>query len=167
VASEHLNAASGAAALNNYRPQARSAKHGGKLVMYSGWADPLVPSQDLVNFFEQIEQKVGGPEKTQQFARLFMVPGMGHCAGGVGPNRFDVLAALEPSVEKGTPPETMIASRVVNNVTERTRPLCPYPQAARWKGTGSTDDAANFVCVDPLTGNAPRHSTPGRATAKQ
>jgi feruloyl esterase len=142
-------------------------KHGGKLVMYSGWADPLVPSQDLVNFYERIEQKMGGPEKTQQFARLFMVPGMGHCAGGVGPNRFDALAALEPWVEKGTAPERMIASKVANNVTERTRPLCPYPQIARWKGTGSTDDAANFVCVDPLTGSAPPHPIPGRAIAKQ
>ena len=70
-------------------------------------------------------------------------------------------------MEKGTAPERMIASKVANNVTERTRPLCPYPQIARWKGTGSTDDAANFVCVDPLTGSAPPHPIPGRAIAKQ
>jgi len=143
-------------------------KHGGKLVMYSGWADPLVPSQDVVNFYEKVEQKMGGPEKTREFARLFMVPGMGHCAGGVGPNRFDALAALEPWVEKGTAPDTMIASKIANNVTERTRPLCPYPQVARWKGVGSTDEAASYACVDPLTGavTPPRPAIP-RAPAKQ
>ncbi len=125
-------------------------KHGGRLLMYSGWADPLIPSQDVVNFYEKIEQKMGGPEKTQEFARLFMVPGMGHCSGGVGPNHFDALGALEPWVEKGTAPDSIIASKIAKNVTERTRPLCPYPQIARWKGTGNTDEAANFACVNPV-----------------
>ena len=90
---------------------------------------------------------MGGAAKTTPFFRLFMVPGMGHCDGGPGTTTFDPLPALEQWVEKGVAPEKILASRVTKGVTERTRPLCPYPQAARWKGTGSTDDASNFVCV--------------------
>jgi feruloyl esterase len=121
-------------------------KRGGKLLLYTGWADPLIPAADLVNYYEGMQKKMGGASATAEFARLFMVPGMGHCAGGTSPNRFDALSALEPWVEKGTAPDKMIASQVAQGATVRTRPLCPHPQVAAYKGTGSTDDAANFVC---------------------
>ena len=78
-----------------------------------------------------------------------MVPGMGHCAGGNAPTRFDALAALEPWVEKGAAPEKMIAAQVVQGETKRTRPICVYPQVAKWNGTGSPDEAASFTCQQP------------------
>ena len=78
--------------------------------------------------------------------RLFMMPGMQHCRGGEGPNTFDPMAALEQWVEKGTAPGQIIASHSANGKIDRTRPLCPYPQVAKYKGSGSIDDAANFVC---------------------
>jgi feruloyl esterase len=124
-------------------------KHGGKLLLYTGWADPLIPAADLLNYYGSMQKKMGGPQSTAEFARLFMVPGMGHCAGGNAPTRFDALAALEPWVEKGAPPDKMIAAQVVQGETKRTRPLCVYPQVARWNGTGSQDDAANFSCKVP------------------
>jgi feruloyl esterase len=74
---------------------------------------------------------------------------MGHCAGGNAPTRFDALAMLEPWVEKATPPEKMVAAQIVNGQTTRTRPLCVYPQVAKWNGTGSQDEAANFTCKQP------------------
>ena len=87
--------------------------------------------------------------ETQDFFRLFMAPGMGHCRGGPGPDRFDALSALEQWVEQGAAPERIIASKVNDNEVTRTRPLCAYPKMAKWNGNGSTDDAANFTCVAP------------------
>jgi feruloyl esterase len=81
--------------------------------------------------------------------RLFMVPGMTHCAGGDGTSTFDMLKALEQWVEERRPPDRIIASRLENDKLIRTRPLCPYPQVARYSGSGSTDDAANFACQAP------------------
>ena len=78
-----------------------------------------------------------------------MVPGMGHCAGGPGPDRFDALSALENWVEKGIAPASMTAAKVQNGETTRTRPLCVYPEVAHYDGTGSTDDATNFYCAAP------------------
>ena len=124
-------------------------KHGGKLLLYTGWADPLIPAADLVHYYEGMQKKMGGAQATNDFARLFMVPGMGHCAGGNAPTRFDALAMLEPWVEKATPPEKMVAAQIVNGQTTRTRPLCVYPQVAKWNGTGSQDEAANFTCKQP------------------
>ena len=124
-------------------------KRGGKLVLYTGWADPLIPAADLIHYYEGMQKKMGGAQSTAEFARLFMVPGMGHCSGGNAPTRFDPLAALEPWVEKSAAPEKMIASQVTQGATVRTRPLCVYPQVAKWKGSGSADDAANFSCVKP------------------
>ena len=122
-------------------------KRGGKLLMYTGWADPVVPPQDTVAYYDGVTKAMGGVEKTREFYRFFIAPGMGHCSGGPGPNQFDMLAALEHWVEKGVAPERVTASHVTNGKVDRTRPLCLYPQVARWKGTGSTDDAANFSCV--------------------
>jgi feruloyl esterase len=122
---------------------------GGKLVLYTGWADPLIPAADTLHYYEGLQKKMGGAPATAEFARLFMVPGMGHCAGGNAPTRFYALSALEPWVEKGTAPAKMIAAQVVQGETKRTRPLCVYPQVARWNGTGSQDEAANFSCKAP------------------
>jgi feruloyl esterase len=122
-------------------------KRGAKLIMYTGWADPLVPARDLVNYYEQVTRAMGGIDQTQEFARLFMVPGMGHCGSGTAPNQFDTLSALDGWVDKGVAPDKLIASHRTSGMVDRTRPLCPYPQVARWKGAGSTDEAANFECV--------------------
>ena len=90
---------------------------------------------------------MGGVAETQTFYRLFMAPGMGHCGGGEGPNTFDMMSPLEQWVETGVAPDRIIASRGASSAVVRTRPLCPYPQVARYKGTGSMDEAANFACV--------------------
>ena len=78
-----------------------------------------------------------------------MVPGMGHCSGGEGPDTFDMMSALDSWVDKGTLPQRIEASKITAGKVTRTRPLCPYPQVARYKGTGSIDEAANFACVAP------------------
>jgi feruloyl esterase len=92
---------------------------------------------------------MGGFDRTRDFFRLFMAPGMGHCAGGPGPNQFDAIGALERWVEKGVAPDSLVATLNVGGKPVRTRPLCPYPQVARYKGAGSIDDAANFTCAAP------------------
>jgi feruloyl esterase len=92
-----------------------------------------------------------GLRETKEFYRLFMVPGMQHCTNGPGPSRFDALSALEQWVEQNKPPEEIVAAHVANGAVDRTRPLCAYPQEAHYKGTGSTDEAANFVCTLPAT----------------
>jgi feruloyl esterase len=118
---------------------------GGKIIQYHGWADPQIAPMSSVSYYEQVLDKLGGASRVQANHRLFMIPGMAHCGGGDGPNTFDMLTALEQWVEKGKAPDQIVASRTANNAT-RTRPLCPYPQVATYKGSGSTDDAANFVC---------------------
>jgi feruloyl esterase len=119
----------------------------GKLLMYTGWDDPILPPLDIVDYYESVARTMGGLAKTSEFFRLFMVPGMGHCNGGPGTTNFDMLPALEQWVEKQITPERVVAARQSKGVTERTRPLCPYPSVAKWKGNGSTDEAANFACV--------------------
>ena len=122
-------------------------KRGGKLLMTYGWADSILQPMMGVNYYQQAVAK-NGPSTTE-FFRLFMVPGMAHCGGGIGPDRHDPVTAVINWVEKGQAPASMVASRVVNNQVVRTRPLCPYPQVARYSGQGSIDDAANFRCVAP------------------
>ena len=123
---------------------------GGKIVMHTGWADPILPAPDVIKYYEEVTEAMGGPAETLKFFRLFMAAGMGHCSGGPGPNTLDALTALEQWVEQGIPPEKIIGvRRGSNGAIERTRPLCVYPQVARWLGRGSTDDAANFACVSP------------------
>jgi hypothetical protein len=87
--------------------------------------------------------------KTTEFFRLFMVPGMTHCAGGNGTDRFDPMTAIINWVEKGKAPDSIRAAHVQNNQDVRSRPLCPYPKVARYSGTGSSDEAANFSCANP------------------
>jgi feruloyl esterase len=122
---------------------------GGKLLLYHGWGDTNIMASNTVNYHAQIVQALGGPEKAGESVRLFMVPGMEHCGGGAGTDTFDMMPVLERWVEQGVAPERIPASRVRNGVVERTRPLCHYPQVARYTGTGSTDDTANFVCAAP------------------
>jgi len=127
-------------------------KRGGKLIMYSGWMDPVVPPQDNVAYYEAVAKTMGGYDKTRDFFRLFVAPGMGHCSGGPGPNTFDAVTALEQWVEKGVAPDTLLATQSTAGKVTRSRPLCPYPQVARYKGTGSIDEASNFSCVTaPVT----------------
>ena len=118
---------------------------GGKLLMYHGWADPGIAPQNSVNYYNSVVEKLG-KAATSNSIRLFMVPGMGHCAGGDGTSTFSMIDALSKWVEQGHAPERIEASRVRNGQTERTRPLCPYPQVAVYNGSGSTDESANFSC---------------------
>jgi hypothetical protein len=122
-------------------------RHGGKLLMYYGWADPQLNPRMGVEYFEQVVEKMG--DSTGDFFRLFMVPGMFHCGGGVGTSVFDAATPVVKWVEAGKAPERIEASRVVAGKVVRTRPLCTYPQVARYKGSGSIDESANFTCVKP------------------
>ena len=115
--------------------------------MYFGWADPQLNPRMGVEYYEQVADRMGA--STGDFFRLFMVPGMFHCGGGVGTGVFDTATPLVKWVESRTAPERIEASRVVGGKVVRTRPLCDYPRVARFQGSGSMDDAANFVCVKP------------------
>ena len=130
---------------------------GGKLLMYHGWADPLVNPPNSIDYYQSVVAAEGGdPSATQQYLRLFMEPGMAHCNGGPGLNTFDALSALELWVEQGIAPERIIASHSVGlsspdtaetpGTGDFTRPLCPFPLVARYTGQGNPDDASNFVC---------------------
>ena len=119
---------------------------GGKLIQYHGWADQQIPSGTSPEYYASVVQTLGGADKVTSGYRLFMVPGMGHCGGGDGTASFDMLTALEQWVEKGKAPDQIPASRIVDGRADRTRPLCPYPQVASYKGAGSTDEASSFVC---------------------
>jgi feruloyl esterase len=121
-------------------------KRGGKLLMYYGWADPQLNPRMGVEYFEQVTEKMGD---TGDFFRLFMVPGMFHCGGGVGTSTFDAATPLVNWVEAAKAPERIEASRVVSGKPVRTRPLCAYPLVARYKGSGSIDESPNFNCVQP------------------
>jgi len=122
---------------------------GGKLIQYHGWADPQIPPGSSVRYYNKVLDTMGGTAKVQNFYRLYMVPGMAHCGGGDGTSNFDMLAALEQWKEQGKVPDQVPASRTREGKVDRTRPLCPYPQVAKYKGTGNTDDAASFVCAAP------------------
>ena len=123
-------------------------ERGGKLLMYHGWADQQVAPLNTVNYYEAVVNAAGTSAAEKSIA-LYMVPGMGHCQGGAGTDTFDKVAAIEQWVAAGRAPAQIVASHRTAGKIDRTRPLCPYPQAARYKGTGSTDEAANFVCVKP------------------
>jgi feruloyl esterase len=115
--------------------------------MYHGFNDPNISALNTINYYETVTRTVGGGERVNDSMRLFMVPGMGHCRGGNGTDTFDMVTAMEEWVERGKPPSRIEASRVRNGATDRTRPLCAYPTVARYTGTGSTDQSANFECV--------------------
>jgi feruloyl esterase len=142
-------------------------QRGNKLILYHGWADTVIPSQSSINYFnalvrhdsqdddgfQQVRFEPGGHNnlrKTQEYARLFMVPGMYHCLGGPGPNVFDALTPLVTWVEHGVAPETIIATKFVADTppaVQMTRPLCVFPKVAKYNGSGDPNVAANFTCV--------------------
>jgi hypothetical protein len=122
-------------------------KRGGKLLMTYGWADSILQPMVGVKYYEQAVAK--NDPNTIDFFRLFMVPGMSHCSGGIGPDQHDAMTALINWVEKGKAPASIEARKIEKNTVVRTRPLCPYPQVARYAGQGNIDDAANFRCVAP------------------
>jgi feruloyl esterase len=130
----------------------RFRKAGGKLLVWHGWADHALMAERTIQYYEDVVERLDDRHKAS-FIRLFLAPGMHHCSGGPGPNTFDALTALENWVERGHAPRSLIATKYVNNVPaqgiERTRPLCPYPKVARYVGSGSIDDAANFECQAP------------------
>jgi hypothetical protein len=143
----------------------RFQRRGGKLILYHGWCDAAIPAENIIDYYRSVAARMGA-RNTAAFVRLYMAPGVQHCGGGAGPNVFgqggapqsdplhDMAAALERWVEEGVAPDQIIATRYKSGANPasgvlRTRPLCPYPQVARWKGSGSTDDAANFACVAP------------------
>jgi feruloyl esterase len=151
-----------ASALNATDPDLRAFHaRGGKLILYHGWNDAALPPMNTVNYYRSVMAKMGR-RRANSFIRLFMAPGVQHCAGGPGPDSFgqmvtraqsdpqrDLTLALERWVEHGVAPDQVIATKRAgaNAPAQRTRPLCPYPQVARYKGSGSTDEAANFNCV--------------------
>jgi feruloyl esterase len=121
---------------------------GGKLIQYHGWADPQISPFNSTQYYASVVTAIGA-DTIRDGYRLFMAPGMGHCSGGEGPSRFDMLGALEQWVEHGKAPDRIVAAHSSNGVIDRTRPLCPYPQVAIYKGAGSTDEARNFDCRVP------------------
>jgi feruloyl esterase len=139
--------------LNATDPNLRAFKdRGGKLIIYHGWNDPALAPVNTVDYYENVVAKMGRKD-AESFIRLFMVPGMQHCGGGPGPNTFgeQIITALEHWAEKGTVPDKIVATKYKtdgnpSSGVARTRPLCPYPQIARYQGSGSIDDAANFAC---------------------
>jgi hypothetical protein len=150
--------------LNSTNPDlSEFQKRGGKIILYHGWSDAAIPAVNAINYYDSVLSKMGDTN-ARSFVRLYMVPGMEHCGGGAGPNAFgqagtpnddrfhSIDAALEAWVEQGTAPDRIIATKYRVNTDRksgivRTRPLCPWPQVAKYKGSGSTDDAASFVCA--------------------
>jgi len=157
--------------LNSSSPDLRSFRaRGGKLIQFHGWGDAAIPAASSIDYYERVQafmKRVPDPRSSSQevrdFYRLFMVPGMGHCAGGIGPRNFgqgspvagtpenDVLVALELWVEQGKAPEQLIGTGITGTLPQQTltRPLCVYPQVARYKGSGDANVAASFSCVTP------------------
>ena len=121
--------------------------HGGKLLLYHGWADPGIPPGHTVSYYKSVLDTMGGNQ--DNWLRLYMEPGMAHCRGGVGADQFNKMGVIERWREAGEAPGAIIASKVVNDRVEMTRPLCPYPQVAVYKGAGSTNDSASFSCKQP------------------
>ncbi len=126
-------------------------KDGRKLIVWTGWADAAITALGTIDYFEAVIDTVGERE-TNEFARLYLAPGMSHCAGGEGPSEFDMLSALEDWVERDVPPAEIIAvHRDATGQVDIERPLCPYPQVARLiDPAGSTVEASNFECVAPF-----------------
>jgi feruloyl esterase len=135
----------------------------GKLILYHGWSDAAIAPYNTVDYYKAVEKKMGSDD-ARRFIRLFMVPGLQHCSGGRGPDNFgqggvasgdsehNVASALEVWVEQGVAPERIVATKRKNGVGPesaimRTRPLCAFPLIARYKGSASTDDGANFACA--------------------
>ena len=127
----------------------RFKARGGKLLMWHGLSDAAIIATSSIAYYEGVEKLMGGRAQTQDFFRLFLIPGVHHCAGGPGLSNFDALTLLENWVEKGQAPDVMIAGRSVKGVTERTRPIYPYPVRAKYSGQGDPKQASSYVPFDP------------------
>jgi feruloyl esterase len=142
------------------------AERGGKLILYHGWADPAISPYGTLAYYQAVVDTTGDLGETQEFARLFMVPGMFHCSGGNAPSSFDMLGPIQEWVEQGTPPDQIIATQYADSGSSggfadptagganqgeviRTRPLCPFPLEQTYDGSGSIDDAESFSCAMP------------------
>lgn len=123
-------------------------RRGGKLIQYHGWSDPQISPGVSPQYFDSVVDRLGSLKQVQRSHRLFMVPGMAHCAGGDGADRFDMLAALEDWVERGRAPDSIIAGRERNGRIDRTRMLCAYPAVTRYQA-GNPDEATSYRCVMP------------------
>jgi feruloyl esterase len=136
------------AVLNTDNPDLSAYRdRGGKLVLWHGWSDQLIYPEGTIDYYQRVQRQMGGPEATSKFARLFLAPGVGHCGGGPGPAPDGQFDAVVKWVEEGQAPETLNAVKRDQGKVTRTRILCQFPLAAKYKGTGSTDDAANFTCA--------------------
>jgi feruloyl esterase len=120
--------------------------HGGKLLLAHGWSDGLIAPQNTVNYYNSV-LKTLGREKIENSVRLFMTPGEQHCGGGDGASQFDSMAVIDKWVESGKAPDRIIAAHQSGSTVDKTRPLCPFPQIAKYTGSGSTNDAVNFICM--------------------
>ena len=122
---------------------------GGKLLLYHGWADPGPAPENTINYYEAVNKTLGG--RQDDWMRLFLMPGVGHCGGGVGPDQADFLGAMERWREGGMAPAQIPATRAGGRGGQppMSRPLCPFPQVARYNGSGNTDEAKNFTCSAP------------------
>jgi serine/threonine protein kinase len=162
-------------AINPSDPDLRRFRaHGGKLIVYHGWSDPAIPALSTIHYYDNVVANMGLQE-TEGFVRLYVAPGMHHAMLGPGPNFFgqvdlagiggppgiptptdpqhNISSALVQWVENGVAPGPIIATKYVNDLdpsqgVKMTRPLCPYPQIAKYKGSGDTNDATNFVCTN-------------------
>jgi feruloyl esterase len=125
--------------------------HGGKLIMFSGWADEAMPPLATVKFYNEIVQTMGGASATQKFVRLFMIPGQFHDPEGVGPiiPVAGFIPAMEAWVERHVAPDRVVATEVRNGVVTRTRPVFPYPLVAHYSGSGDQNSADSFTAVRP------------------
>ena len=135
---------------------------GGKAIVYQGYADPAAIPEMTIGYYDDVRETMGGQAATDEFLRLFMIPGAGHCFETPRniPDHFDPIAALEDWVENGVAPNSMEARQWnASGATVRSRPLCPYPEVARYSGSGSIDEAASFQCRKPDPGNV---AGPGR-----
>jgi feruloyl esterase len=167
--------------LNSYSPDLRSFRaHGGKLIQYHGWGDAAIAPRDSIAYYNKVEAflkqfpdpRSRASTRVQDFYRLFMVPGMGHCGGGVGPNHFgnddiqdaehDLLLALDRWVMEGVAPDRIVATgervsaeRDNPKPVKFTRPLCPYPQVAHYQGAGDTNEAGHFACANEAVAGRP------------
>ncbi len=161
---EHAADEKTARALNATDPNLRRFQdRGGKLILYHGWNDPAISPLNTIDYYKSVLAAMGARDAAS-FTRLYMVPGMQHCYGGPGPSSFGQLGtttakgpehgiydALEQWVENGAAPGAIVATRYIEDNSAKgvqmTRPLCPYPEAAKYKGAGDTNDSANFECA--------------------
>jgi feruloyl esterase len=120
-------------------------RRGGRMIVPHGMSDPVFSANDTMRWWDEVNVASGG--RAAAFVRVFPVPGMAHCGGGPATDQYDCLAAVVDWVERGTPPDRILArASAATPWASRTRPLCPYPTVARYAGTGSIEDAASFVC---------------------